>query len=139
MPTVLSLLDLPFDGRLLGHDLSAVVAGEDQPPDRPVLMQRRFYEDSMLRGKPVRGSKFAIRDGDWKYILAEEEGTEELYNLADDPHEVDDISTNHPDLVKEFRKRLGTITGALKKIAVNRGQEMTDEDHEAFRQLGYAK
>lgn len=139
MPTILALLDLPFDGRLLGHDLSDAVVGSDQPPARPILMQRRFYEDSMLRGKPVKGTKFAIRDGDWKYILAEEEGTEELYNLAADPFELDDVSKAHPDRVKEFRKRLGTITGALEKIAVGRDQEMTDEDHEAFRQLGYAK
>ncbi len=48
-----------------------------------------------------------IRSGDWKLISYHEaDRGEELYNLADDIGEQDDVASEHPEKVAELKKRL---------------------------------
>jgi arylsulfatase A-like enzyme len=49
-----------------------------------------------------RGSKQAVRLGNWKGIRDLQEGRTELYNLKDDPGESADISGKHPEVVKKI-------------------------------------
>lgn len=59
---------------------------------------------------------FAIRQGNWKLILGKGSGgwttTQEspesiqLYNLKDDPQELDNLQAKHPELVKEMTEKL---------------------------------
>jgi hypothetical protein len=53
----------------------------------------------------LRGSQFAIRNGDWKLIARESggrwEGTE-LYAIGTDPHEATDVVSTHPDVAKRL-------------------------------------
>jgi arylsulfatase len=54
---------------------------------------------------PASGGLQAIRMGKWKAIrknLFEEVSKIELYNLSVDEKELNDISKNHPELIKEF-------------------------------------
>lgn len=54
---------------------------------------------------PASGGLQAIRMGKWKAIrknLFEEVSKIELYNLSLDEKELNDISKNHPELIKEF-------------------------------------
>ena len=48
----------------------------------------------------------AIRTGRWKLIEFFETGKLELYDLQSDPGEKTDLSTKHPERVKEMRQRL---------------------------------
>ena len=48
----------------------------------------------------------AIRKGDWKLIEFFETGKIELYNLAEDEGEKNDLSAAHPDKVKELLEML---------------------------------
>lgn len=48
----------------------------------------------------------AIRKGDWKLIEFYETGSVELYNLKDDISETNDLSRQHPELVKTLSIRL---------------------------------
>jgi arylsulfatase A-like enzyme len=48
----------------------------------------------------------AIRAGDWKLIEFYEEMNVELYNLADDIGEQQNLSAQYPDLVQELRQKL---------------------------------
>ena len=78
--------------------------------------------------KPVRedlinhsaNGSFAIRNGDWKLILAEGSGgwtkvsatpgeklpPVQLYNLKNDPHEDHNLHADYPELVKEMTEKL---------------------------------
>jgi arylsulfatase A-like enzyme len=51
-------------------------------------------------------SSGAIRQGDWKLIEFFDTGTIELYNLAHDPGEQDDLADRHPDKSAELARRL---------------------------------
>ena len=72
-------------------------------------------------------STIAIRDGDWKYIPASKptqkdpkflkrKGLEsglsyepQLYNLAVDPGEVDNLAIDNPDKINDMQRELDTI------------------------------
>jgi arylsulfatase A-like enzyme len=48
----------------------------------------------------------AVRVGDWKLIERYEDGRVHLYNLREDEGERRDLAAEHPDRVRELRKRL---------------------------------
>ncbi|MBX3739489.1 MAG: arylsulfatase [Akkermansiaceae bacterium] len=105
-PTLLALTGAPQEQKLPvdGKDISEILKGGTIP-------QREI----VLNVSPNSG---AIRSGDWKLIVRngrtdDEEGDAkpapataakvELYNLADDVSEKSDLSTAHPDKVKELK------------------------------------
>jgi arylsulfatase A-like enzyme len=83
-------------GKILdGKSLLPLLQGNDNLPARalywhfPIYLENGNPEtlDPLFRTRP--GS--AIRVGDWKYIKYYEMGNEELYNLAEDPGEKDNL------------------------------------------------
>jgi arylsulfatase A-like enzyme len=55
-----------------------------------------------------RGSKQAIRMGDWKAVQFNASGKLELYNLKEDIGEKNDIAGDHPDIVAKIKEYLKT-------------------------------
>lgn len=63
-----------------GHDVLGMLAGDVPPRERLVACY----------GEPgTRRSKVMVREGDWKYIFFANGGGEQLFNLRDDPHELE--------------------------------------------------
>jgi uncharacterized sulfatase len=82
----------------------------------------------------------AVRDGDYKLIESSEDGHIELYNLADDVGEQQNLVTTMPDKAAALTKRLHTWREALgaKQATPNpvydpRRQHLLDPDAEAVR------
>lgn len=48
----------------------------------------------------------AVRDGDWKLVEQFEDGSLELFNLADDPGETKNLASAEPQRAAELRRRL---------------------------------
>lgn len=59
----------------------------------------------------------AVRKGDWKLIYYYGTGKKELFNIPDDIGESNDLSAQHPDIVKRLSKELGTY---LRKVDAQR-------------------
>jgi arylsulfatase A-like enzyme len=51
-------------------------------------------------------SSGAIREGDWKLIEFFDTHTIQLYHLADDPGEQNNLADKHPDKTVDLKKRL---------------------------------
>jgi arylsulfatase A-like enzyme len=69
-------------------------------PSRPLFWHYPHYGNQ----GGVPGA--AIRDGDWKLIEFYEDDHVELYNLADDSNERNDLAGSQPDRAQELRARL---------------------------------
>ncbi len=79
---VVPMIGRSFWGRALGN--SAPVYG----PDDPV-------------GSELHGNRALVR-GDWKILLQASSGSWELFNLAADPGETNDLATERPELLAEL-------------------------------------
>jgi arylsulfatase A-like enzyme len=96
MPTALALAgakgsaDHPFDGK----DIWPTLADNQPSP----------HDDILVNVEAVRG---AIRKGDWKLVkIALLPGRTELFNLANDPGEKDNVAAQYPEIVKDLETRL---------------------------------
>src|SRR5205814_8249208 len=87
-PTLLALAGLPAPVEGTGKSLAAVLRQEGgADPGREIFLQRRRYDDRIPAGIPVKGDKYGLRAGRWKYIEARDEGSYELFDLRADPGE----------------------------------------------------
>jgi arylsulfatase A-like enzyme len=81
-------------GNYDGMNLMPFITGQRTPVQRTVCWRYK-------RAEVVR---IAIRHGDWKY--ADDAGLMSLHNVASDPREERDLSTEEPEIVKDLRTRL---------------------------------
>lgn len=96
MPTLVALAggqassDHPFDGKNVWP-----VLAQGQPGP---------HEDLLINVEMFRG---AVRKGDWKLIkTATLPSKNELYNLAQDPGEKNNLAQQHPEIAKDLEARL---------------------------------
>jgi arylsulfatase A len=103
-PTILQLAGCrpPADRTIDGLDLSAVLRGL-----RRGLRERTLYWHfpHYWSGDRVRPWS-AVRSGDWKLIRFYEDGREELYNIAGDESESNDLAAAKPGIVESLGRRL---------------------------------
>ncbi|MEM1443457.1 MAG: sulfatase/phosphatase domain-containing protein, partial [Verrucomicrobiota bacterium] len=104
-PTLLSRLGVEVENQpeLDGVDLSPVLDGSGSLLERPLFWHYPHYNRH-----PQNAPVSIIREGDWKLIEFLAQDRVELYDLAADIGEENDISTDHPDTVASLRKTLET-------------------------------
>jgi arylsulfatase A-like enzyme len=102
MPTVLDLAGLPPRPvlHLDGISLAPAVKHPDCPKDRQLVFHYPHYHGSLW----TPGS--AMRDGDWKILEKYETGALELYNLAEDIGESNDLSASAPEMLTRMKAEL---------------------------------
>lgn len=117
LPTLSRLLDLPpRDAASRGHDLSAVVQGKASADgERHVFMNRRHYDRGVLGRRRVSGPSQAVRWGQWKLIQSMNERGTELYDLAVDPGESNDVSGWRPHITDSIKTELAAWQASQKK------------------------
>ncbi|MEQ8789222.1 MAG: sulfatase [Pirellulaceae bacterium] len=100
-PTMLELGGLPLveQQHVDGRSFAPLLRGESQ--DRGAMFWHYPHYGNQ-GGSPSA----AIRDGDWKLIEFFEDGRHELYHLADDLGEQQDLAAKQPERVKEMAARL---------------------------------
>jgi len=93
---------------LLGTKLPDI-AGEDSQSFANVLTNPKAdYARQPLINHSMKG-RFAITEGDWKLILPFDKLKMELYNLAEDPAEKNNLAAKHPDHVARLKKKVTDI------------------------------
>ncbi len=101
-PTILDLAGIEQQPELHadGQSLVSLLEGADQPDDRTLYWHYPHYHGSTW----TPGA--SIRSGDWKLIEFYERETRELYNLAEDPGESNDLSQSRPEITKKLQNKL---------------------------------
>jgi len=127
---------------LLGVDLWAAVLSENEPPERPVFLERPHYGEERIQwrgqGRLQYGFLTAVLDGRHK-LVREPDGSTTLYDLEADPDELVDISTQDPEASARLTALIEAWLVDCPSDDPGSGSQVEagSEREEALRQLGY--
>ena len=130
-PTLTRLLGVSTPPGLEGIVLP--VAPQEQmewPPARAVFSESRQWpgaEEGDFRG--------SIRAGPWALHVDQRSGTQQLFQLEQDPAELRDASRENPDVVRELRSELDAYLANAR--AALEAEPLDKEELEALQALGY--
>ena len=89
---------MPNDYQPDGVDIADVLEG------RPFRREQPLFWHHPTAGQ--RSPELAVRDGDWKLLVNPDGSRLELYDLAGDPSEKQNVSEGHPELVARLKAAL---------------------------------
>lgn len=104
-PSLLAVAGVPApaDVRFDGVDMSDALTGRSMPDrPRPVMWSRPPDRPGPKNAWP----DLAIRDGDWKLLINRDRSRPQLFNIAADPNETDNLAQAHPDRVRRLADQL---------------------------------
>jgi arylsulfatase A-like enzyme len=112
LPTLCALTGLPLPSGLQtdGEDQSALWLGREAARKRPLLWEWRYGMPGHLIDK---SPTLAIRDGDWKLLVNHDGSRLELYDIAKDPMELNNVAQVHPDVADRLRRVVADWAGTL--------------------------
>ncbi len=105
LPTVCSLagVRLPAGLNPDGEDMSQAILGKTQTRSKPLMWEWRFrIFGDMAHKSPM----LAIRDGKWKLLMNPDRSRVELYEIASDPTELDNVADQNSRIVRKLSERL---------------------------------
>lgn len=125
LPTVLELMGGKSPEGVQGASLVPAMAGKEDPGTWAYA--ETLYPKINMGWAELRG----IRTNRWKYIRAPKP---ELYDLAADPAESNNIIASHPAEAQDFEKRLQTLAAADEKVQTSMVDRRTLDQ---LKSLGY--
>ncbi|MEX1311050.1 MAG: sulfatase [Candidatus Sulfomarinibacteraceae bacterium] len=128
-PTIAELMELEGPGNPSGVSLMPLIRGEDVP-SRATLLATYPPESA--------SSKRAIVADGYKFIHSWNAKREwvELYDVVNDPEELDDLATKQPEVVERLRSELQQRLSAISEGSTVEA-ELSEEDKAQLRALGY--
>ncbi len=117
-PTILDLAGVPVPSWMEGRSLVPLMRGKSLP-SRPVFSM--FFEKNRSRGHRITKGTIAVWEGDYKLIHYLEEDKSLLFNLREDPGELNDLFDKEPET---GRRLLAVIRDNLAKAneRISRGE-----------------
>ena len=125
------------EGAYHGRSLAAALRGQsDLDEQRPVFLHRRPFQGDFRGSYWAKGEVFGVREGQWKYLEGKEEKLRQLFDLDQDPKEKENLLEEFPDIAKKLARKIEQWKLAHQSAdgVIN---QMTDEDIEKLRALGY--
>jgi arylsulfatase A-like enzyme len=138
-PTILDLVGIRPNGVLFqGQSLAAALCGKTTlDKNRPVFLHRRHYKEGSRVGRTeVRGEKFGIRAGTWKYIDGRGKNPNELFDLSADPKELTNLYATFPKKAAKLAYQLEEWK-RLHARAYPVRDKISEEDLQRLKSLGY--
>lgn len=128
-PTVLDLVGLPPSKQPDGHSLAALMHGRQETFSRPPYQFSELHRGKLLRS--------LIDPVDQHFILNLETDSAELFDVAKDPLESQDLAARMPDRIAEWRGILDRLSKGLVERPTGTMDPATKEQIEQLKSLGY--
>jgi arylsulfatase A-like enzyme len=135
MPTALELLGLSADSlHLQGRSLAPLLHGQ-------ALAEAPSFSHGLLR-RGREGELWSVRDQRWRWLWDEKLGSGKLFDLAEDPAELHDVSALHPEQVARLHAQLRAQRELDAGFRERAGGEVSEFSHDGelaqdLRVLGY--
>ncbi len=133
-PTLLDLLDVPFDHPVQGRSIVPLFGGRTMPP-ADALSESIYWGPLEVK---------SLRDARYKYLRAtpkkehdERPGWEALFDLETDPAERDDQLGHEPERAERMRTLLSILTAEAGEAEATIPEDLDPELEEQLRALGY--
>lgn len=110
-------LDLPADRVIDGQSMLPVLKGEKLQRKKPMI----WSIDMAGQDDPI--NEWAIRQGDWKLILDRAENPKFLFNIANDPYEVQNMMTTQTELVESLREQFRSYKDDIENDSLAHARE----------------
>lgn len=106
LPTFLGLAGiLTPDGRSFdGVDISSCFKGIPIQRNQPLYWEFRYPSSSAFQIH--RSPPLAIRVDEWKSLIYHDSSHIELYDVVNDPLEIDNLASEHPDIAERLKSKL---------------------------------
>lgn len=102
LPTLAAVAGAKVDG-LDGEDLSALLNGESTSRQAPLYWENRFpVYGSVAFQSPI----LAVRSGKWKLLMNPDRSRVELYNIPQDPSELNNLVHKELEITKELSAKV---------------------------------
>lgn len=101
-PTVAKLAGAPVPEGVDGEDMIDVLKGASRPRTRPLHWEWRFNVAGYAYN---RSPILSIREGDWKLLLNPDRSRVELYDIPNDPMELNNQAAVQPERVKRMAEK----------------------------------
>ena len=105
LPTVCNLAKVKIPDNLNpdGEDMSAALLGKPKRRSKPLMWEWRFrIFGDMVHKSPM----LAIREGNWKLLMNPDRSRIELYDIFNDPTELDNVANQYKSLVNKLSRQL---------------------------------
>lgn len=133
LPTLLELMDVPASVPFQGRSLVPLLTGRAERGEAPPV----FAQASLNAVKTVKSRSLMV-DG-WKFIENElPQVGDELYHMARDPGEYNNLAEDRPAMAAKMRQMLRSFVHSL-PVARGGIVALTEEEKEQLRSLGYLK
>ncbi|EMI45985.1 sulfatase [Rhodopirellula sp. SWK7] len=115
-PTILSAVGVETPQQMQGRDISPLYMGDDSSSDAEPWRTEFFYEHPTIRNKDFIPYSEALVRKDWKYFYWPEFDREQLFDIANDPHEENDLAANpeYESKLVEMRTRFAELKAQAK-------------------------
>jgi arylsulfatase A-like enzyme len=99
-------VELPTDYQPDGVSQVATLKGQPSPVRKKPLFWKYPSRWPASNSKPDHWVSFAVLDQTWKLVVNNDLSYVELYDIASDPYEKNDLKDQHPETVKQLLKKL---------------------------------
>ncbi|MHC4765648.1 MAG: sulfatase [Planctomycetota bacterium] len=102
------------------------------------IQRRQFSDVSRASWQYEDGAKYALVDADWKYIYRTT-GTDELYHLATDFYEQQNLIDSDPAALRDLQPTLLDLISGLESSSGLGGELVDEQTIRQLRSLGYVQ
>ncbi len=127
LPSLLNLAGVKQIPQSDGSDLSATFTGHSTQGRTKPLFWKRPPDRPGTPDEPL--PDFAMRDGDWKFLMQQDGSQPQLYNLAKDVGETKNLAAQEPQVVQRLTKAILDWNQTLPVVKIPAAPTFTDATH----------